>query len=217
MSRPFDWAGFNKNLIQQNCSDELILAFDPSYLPKSGKRTAHVGRFWSGKDQAVKPGIEIGAIAVVDVQNGTALSLEAVQTPKIAKNETGESVVDHYAKVILDKLSVIKSLNIRYVAVDAFFSKNRFIDAITSLSPLEIVGRLRNDANLRYQFTGKQNTGRGRKRKYGDKVDVERIDWRRIRFCFEEDEDIQIFSGIVYSVSLQRLIRIVYLQNYDQN
>ena len=217
MSKPFDWAGFNKNLIQQNCSDELILAFDPSYLPKSGKKTAHVGRFWSGKDQAVKPGIEIGSIAVVDVQNGTALSLEAVQTPKIAKNETGESVVDHYTKVILDRLPVIQSLNIRYVAVDAFFSKNRFIDAITSQSPLEIVGRLRNDANLRYQFTGKQNTGRGRKRKYGDKVDVERIDWRRIRFCFEEDEDVQIFSGIVYSVSLQRLIRIVYLQNYDQH
>ena len=154
MSKPFDWAGFNKNLIQQNCSDELILAFDPSYLPKSGKKTAHVGRFWSGKDQAVKPGIEIGSIAVVDVQNGTALSLEAVQTPKIAKNETGESMVDHYAKVILDKLPVIQSLHIRYVAVDAFFSKNRFIDAITSQSPLEIVGRLRNDANLRYQFTG---------------------------------------------------------------
>ena len=217
MSKPFDWAGFNKNLIQQNCSDELILAFDPSYLPKSGKKTAHVGRFWSGKDQAVKPGIEIGSIAVVDVQNGTALSLEAVQTPKIAKNETGESMVDHYAKVILDKLPVIQSLHIRYVAVDAFFSKNRFIDAITSQSPLEIVGRLRNDANLRYQFTGKQNTGRGRKRKYGVKVDVEHIDWRKIRFCFEEDEDVQIFSGIVYSVSLQRLIRIVYLQNYDQH
>jgi Transposase DDE domain len=216
MSKPFDWAGFNKNLIQQNCSGELILAFDPSYLPKSGKKTAHVGRFWSGKDQAVKLGIEIGSIAVVDVQNGTALSLEAVQTPKIAKNETGESVVDHYAQVILDKLPVILSLHIRYVAVDAFFSKNRFIDAITSQSPLEIVGRLRNDANLRYQFTGKQNTGRGRKRKYGNKVDVERIDWRKIRFCFDEADDVQIFSGIVYCVSLQRLIRIVYLQNYDQ-
>ena len=105
MSKPFNWAGFNKNLIQQNCSDELILAFDPSYLPKSGKKTAHVGRFWSGKDQAVKPGIEIGSIAVVDVQNGTALSLEAVQTPKITKNETGESMVDHYASVILSGLN----------------------------------------------------------------------------------------------------------------
>ena len=217
MSKSFDWAEFNKNLIQQSCSDELILAFDPSYMPKSGKKTDHVGRFWSGKDQAVKPGIEIGSIAVVDAQNNTALSLEAVQTPKIAKKDTGESVVDHYVKVILDKRSVIQSLDIKYLAVDAFFSKNRFIDAVTSQSSLEVVGRLRNDANLRYQFTGKQNVGRGRKRKYGNKVDVERIDWRRIRFCFEEDDDVQIFSGIVYSISLQRLIRIVYLQNYDQN
>jgi len=55
-----------------------------------------VGRFWSGKDQAVKPGIEVGAHAVVDVKNNTALSLEAVQTPGNDKKETGETLVDHY-------------------------------------------------------------------------------------------------------------------------
>jgi hypothetical protein len=217
MSKPFDWAGFNKNLIQQSCSDELILAFDPSYMPKSGKKTAHVGRFWSGKDQAVKPGIEIGAIAVVDVKNGTALSLEAVQTPKISKTQTGENLVDHYARVILDKLSVIQSLHIRHMAVDAFFSKKRFIEAITFQSSLEIVGKLRHDANLKYPFTGKQHPGSGRKKKYAGKVNVKNIDRRRIRFCFEEAEDVQIFSGIVYSVSFQRKIRIVYIQNYDQH
>ncbi len=217
MSEPFDWGEFNVNLIQKSCSKELILAFDPSYLPKSGKKTAHVGRFWSGKDQAVKPGIEIGSIAVVDILNGTAFSLESVQTPKISKNEPGENLVAHYVKVIIDRIPDITSLNIRYIAVDAFFSKKRFVDGITSQSPLEIVGRLRNDANLRYQFTGKQNNGRGRKRKYAGKVDVENIDRRKIRFCFEEGDDVQIFSGIVYSVSLERLIRIVYLQNYDQS
>jgi len=217
MSKPFDWAEFNKNLIQQHCSHELIVAFDPSYIRKSGKKTAHVGRFWSGKDQAVKLGLEIGSIAVVDIQNSTAFSLEAVQTPKISANESGESLVDHYANVIIDKVPIILSLNIRHAAVDAFFAKKRFVDSITSRSPLEIVGRLRNDANLRYPFTGKQHKGRGRKRKYGDKVDVKNIDRRRIRFCFEESFEVEIFSGIVYSVSLQRLIRIVYLQNYNQD
>jgi len=217
MSKPFPWAEFNKNLIQHSCSHELILAFDPSYLPKSGKKTAHVGRFWSGKDQAVKLGIEIGAMAVVDIQNGTAFSLEAVQTPKNISKDFGDSLVDHYAKVILEKVPIILSLNIRHAAVDAFFAKKRFVDSITSLSPLHLVGRLRNDANLRYPFTGKQHKGRGRKRKYGAKVDVKNIDRRIIRFCFEESVDVDIFSGIVYSVSLQRMIRIVYLQNYDQD
>ena len=216
MSKPFDWATFNKNLIEQHCSDERILAFDPSYMPKSGKKTAHVGRFWSGKDQAVKPGIEIGAIGVVDIPNGTAFSLEAIQTPIIHGTDPGETLVDHYANVIIDKVPTIVSLNIRHIAVDAFFTKKRFVDEITSRSPLEIVGRLRNDANLKYPFNGKQHKGRGRKRKYGDKVDVNDIDRRRIKFCFEESFEVEIFSGIVYSVSLQRLIRIVYLQNYDQ-
>jgi len=217
MSKPFDWRAINVNLIQQSCSHELILAFDPSYLPKSGKKTAHVGCFWSGKDQAVKLGIEIGSIAVVDILNGTAFSLESVQTPKISKNESGENLVDHYVKVIIDGIRDIAPLNIRYMAVDAFFAKKRFVDGITSQSPLEIISRLRNDANLRYQFTGKQNNGRGRKRKYAGKVDVENIDRRKILFCFEEGDDMQIFSGIVFIVSLERLIRIVYLQNYDQN
>ncbi len=216
MNKPFDWSEFNKNLIQQSCSIERILAFDPSYMPKSGKKTAHVGHFWSGKDQSVKPGIEIGALAVVDIANGTAPSLEAVQTPKVSKNETGENLVDHYAKVILDRLDVIESLEIKYLVVGAFFSKQRFVDAITSQSSLEIVGRLRNDANLKYPFTGKQKTGRGRKRKYADKVDVENIDRRKIRYCFDDSEDTQIFSGIVYNVSFQRMIRIVYIQNYNQ-
>ena len=208
MSKPFDWAEFNKN---------LIVAFDPSYMHKSGKKTANVGRFWSGKDQAVKPGLEIGSIAVVDIQNGTAFSLEAIQTPKISANESGENLVDHYANIIVDKVPVILSLNIKHAAVDAFFAKKRFVDSIKSRSPLEIVGRLRNDANLRYPFKGKQKEGRGRKRIYGDKVDVNNIDRRKIRFCFEESFDVEIFSGIVYSVSLQRFIRIVYLQKYNQD
>lgn len=52
MSKSFACETFNVNLIQQICVLELILTFDPSYLPKRGKKTAHVGRFWSGKDQA---------------------------------------------------------------------------------------------------------------------------------------------------------------------
>jgi len=37
-----------KKLVSQNCSDELILAFDPSYIFKSGKHTEGLGYYWSG-------------------------------------------------------------------------------------------------------------------------------------------------------------------------
>jgi len=40
-----DWLSFNKILVVQYCSDEGILGFDPSYIPKSGKQTPGLGYF----------------------------------------------------------------------------------------------------------------------------------------------------------------------------
>jgi len=104
MEQPFDWAGFNTELILANCSQELIMAYDPSYLSKSGKKTPHIGKFWSGTAQTVKRGIEIGSLAVVDIANGTAFSLEAIQTPMIPKGSNHEeSSIDHHLSVILNR------------------------------------------------------------------------------------------------------------------
>jgi hypothetical protein len=47
----FDFVSFNAALIKKSCGKELIAAFDPSYIPKSGKQTPGLGRWWSGKDQ----------------------------------------------------------------------------------------------------------------------------------------------------------------------
>jgi len=215
LSEPFQWVEFNKSLIDAYCCEERFAAFDPSFIRKSGKKTPHLGRYWSGKDQAVKTGLEIGALAVVDARNNTAFPLQAIQTPKISSKDTGDNLVDHYSDIILKQLPTLISLKIAHLAVDAFFAKKRFIDAILSNSSMHVISRLRNDANLRYRFEGKQKRGPGRKKKYGDKVNVKYIDERRIRLCFEEADGSDVFSGIVYSVSMQRFIRIVYIQHYD--
>ncbi len=39
----FDFASFNAALITKSCSKDLIAAFDPSYIPKSGKQTPGLG------------------------------------------------------------------------------------------------------------------------------------------------------------------------------
>ncbi len=67
---------------------ECIAVFDPSYIKKSGKKTYGKGRFWSGKDQQIKDGLEISCLALVDVSDSTAYSMEAVQTPSLI---TGKS------------------------------------------------------------------------------------------------------------------------------
>ena len=47
-SRSFDWLEFNTLLAEQFLSDDLAIAFDLSYLPKSGKHTPGIGYFYSG-------------------------------------------------------------------------------------------------------------------------------------------------------------------------
>ena len=58
----------------------LAIAIEPSYVSKAGKKTAHIGRFWSGCASAVKYGLEILVIAVVDADIKDAMMLRAVQT-----------------------------------------------------------------------------------------------------------------------------------------
>jgi hypothetical protein len=64
-------------LINQVVSDERIIAFDPSYIPKAGKSTYGLGRYWSGVAGAAKWGLDICGFAVVDIVNNTALHLKA--------------------------------------------------------------------------------------------------------------------------------------------
>jgi hypothetical protein len=44
----FDVLKFNKELIKQNTSRDIIIAFDPSYIAKIGKHIPGVGYFYSG-------------------------------------------------------------------------------------------------------------------------------------------------------------------------
>ena len=61
-SKFFDWLGFNLALLEVGgleFSPSVIGAIDGSYLPKSGKCTYGLDKFWSGVAGRVKQGLEI--------------------------------------------------------------------------------------------------------------------------------------------------------------
>ena len=58
----------------ENGSGHYIIAFDPSYIAKSGKSTPGVGWYWSGVAGKSKWGLEISGIAAIDIDNHTGLS-----------------------------------------------------------------------------------------------------------------------------------------------
>lgn len=213
--RDFDFSKFNEGLIDQICSSNLIVAFDPSYVPKSGKKTDHLGKFWSGCSGKALKGLEMGGFAVVDVENVTAMSLESVQTPSAQELALeGKSLVDHYAEIVIERAETFLKYS-RQLVADSYFAKKKFILPIQQDTDLQIVSKFRNDANLNYLYEGPQKGGKGRPRKYAGKVDVKQIDTSRFALCLE-DEDLRVYTAIVYSVSLKQNVRIAYVQQIEK-
>jgi hypothetical protein len=98
---------------------------------------------------------------------------------------------------------------VRHLVADSLYSKKTVVNGVIELE-LQLVSKLRIDANLRYYYVGPQKP-RGAHRKYYGKVDLN--DLSRMEFIGEVDEDIFLYSQIVWHIFLKRKIRIVYLVN----
>ncbi len=207
--RGFEFCAFNWELIKDHCSDELILAFDPSYIFKSGKHTEGLDYFWSGQDQRTKKGLEFGCLAVVDVKNETAFHLNGIQTPdKDTRKKEKQNLIDHYVHFILSSLPAAGSLS-TYLTVDGYFMKKEFINPLLAAG-MQVITKMRSDANLKYLYKGAQRTGKGRKRKHGQKVNLKDIDRKQWETVYENKKQLCLTAEL-YCVALKTNVRIVYL------
>ena len=200
----FDFLIFNKELTLSQGSGRYAIAFDPSYVSKSGKHTPGVGWYWSGCANRAKWGLEIGGLAAIDIDNHTAFHLEAVQT----LNRGDQNLSDWYAGVISERKDILKSIS-KYLVADAWFSKKSFADQVIS-SGLHLVSRLRDDADMKYLCTNTPTGKRGRPRKYTGKIDISEIDRDYFTFISGDDETT-IYAGEVYCKALKRNIMLVHV------
>ena len=69
--REFDRMQFNLFLMRQRFGESTrkSIAIDASYISKSGKKTPYIGKFWSGCASAMKRGLEILGIGIVDIDS----------------------------------------------------------------------------------------------------------------------------------------------------
>jgi hypothetical protein len=79
-----DWAGLNVTAIRVvvPTDHESVLAFDPSYVPKSGEHTEGLGHFWNGSAGRAERGLEVNALSWVDVTANTAYTISAEMAPR---------------------------------------------------------------------------------------------------------------------------------------
>lgn len=204
-AKPFDFLTFNLLLASLHLSDEIIIAFDPSYISKSGKCTDGTGRFWSGVAGQSKWGMEASGLAAVDLQNKAALHLDMVQTVERHESET---LLDYYASTIVERKDKLQQLS-TYLVADAYFSKQPFIDELVSHG-FEVVTRLRKDADLRYLYHGLRGKGRGRPKRYAGKIDFSNLCEESFEACaIDEKGKWKAYYARVNSATLGRDIGLV--------
>ena len=114
--KDFDFKALNSQLIADYCGKELTWIFDPSRITKSGKYTPGTGYFWSGVAGSMKWGLELSALAVIDVENHTAMHYNAIQT-QFVKGE--DSLRMYYAKLVCDQAETLQKIS-KVMCFDAF-------------------------------------------------------------------------------------------------
>jgi hypothetical protein len=210
----FDHASFNKKLVSAHGSGHYILAFDPTYLPKSGKHTPDIGQFWSGCAGSMKRGIEIGVFSLIDVDLHTGFHLASAQTPNSANlKKEGQTLLGYYANLCKEMGEKVQDMTI-YLVVDAYFSKKVFIDIVTQDNTIGVISRLRQDAKLRYLYNGPKNDV-GRPKLYDGYVDLKKIDNKHFKLV-HEDKELRIWDAVVNYSAFERNIRLAYVEFLDE-
>jgi len=211
-SKTVNWLKLNVAFAERFFSKagRLVIAIDPCFISKAGKKTPHNGRFWSGCAQAVKHGLEIMGIGLVNVDENNCIMLRAHQTLSQKElNLRDKTQVDFYISVIRRySKELLKLSNI--VVADAFFSTKTFTDGIKEFG-FNIVSRLRDNSCLFYLYDGEQKK-RGRKRVKGDKIDFKKLKYSRMDKLDIDGLDGSIYTLIAYSRALKCKIRLVIWQ-----
>jgi len=195
-------------LIDKHGSGSYCTLFDPSYLPKSGKCTPGLGRYWSGQAGAVKRGLELGAFAVGDIGHHTSFHLSASLTPSQAELKAeGKTLMGHYVSLVARRKAEIIHFG-SYLAVDGYFGVSTFVGPVTQMG-IEVISCFKSNSVLHYVPLAQSNKkGRGRPRIKGAKVNWSNVDEVALPLV-AQDRDKRVRSGSVWVKCLRRVVMLV--------
>ncbi len=221
MTKASNFIALNIEMIKssKNDDDVLIAAQDASFIKKAGKHTAGLDTFWNGCASKAEKGLEIDVIAVIKCteEKKEGYTLSAKQTPPntasnnkgAKKNKGTRTRIDFYLEHVKQVRSQLLNLGIQYMVADAFFAKNKYVNGIASFG-LNVISKLRKDARLHHLYTGPQKS-RGRKRIMEEhKIDAE--DYKDPVTLEIGNGCAKLSSGIAYSPSLKRKIKVVLVE-----
>jgi hypothetical protein len=184
------------------------VAFDPTFIPTAGKHTFGRSSFWNGLKSRSEKGLEISAVAVVDLTRNQGLTLSVQQTRPIteAEAEADISLIDRY----VDHLRAVRPhlrAHESYICADGGLACTKFLDGVCALD-CHVIGKLRHDARMRYLYQGPQQKGAGRPKTYDGRV--EWTDRSRLTLA-GSDETFWVYTAVLNHPHFKRDLRIVRL------
>lgn len=186
-------------------TNEWIAALDASFVSKSGEKTEGLGMFYNSCAGRAERGLEISLLSLVNLSSNTAYTLDAQQTV----DKKGKTRVDLYAEQVTKTAGQLIEKGIRYLAVDAYYFKQKFVAPVTATG-LHIISKLRGDAYLRWAYTGAYS-GRGRPKVYDGKV-IFKKELDQFDCVGNLDSGTEVYTARVHSKCLKRWIRVVVLR-----
>lgn len=197
-----NWTFVKTHLIKED--EVYLLAGDESTVSKSGKLTHGLGKFFSSIHSRAIKGLGFFSLCLIEVSSKKAMSLLMEQldpkmkrktkmpkTPKTkkAKGKAGRPVgsknknrknveLTEYLKWIKSHIesalsTIGDSIKIAYFVYDGAFGNNECLQMVNRCG-LSLISKLNCNAALYFPYEG-DYSGRGPKRKYGEKVNYQEI------------------------------------------
>ena len=225
--KSFDWLSFNRSFLESTKGHRIAIAVDPCYIAKSGKKTPGVDWFWSGCAAAMKKGLEILGMSIVDADAKDSVFLKAEQTFTDKKRgrkprstwgmKDPNSLTGWYLRMLQHNCRQLLSI-CNLIVADAYFSKESFVSGVKSLG-FNLISRFRDDVNLKYVYSGPKTGKRGRPQKFAGKVDINNLDMSifSVDYTAEGKLVYKMYTAVVWAVSLAREVRVVIVDYLDSD
>ena len=136
--RPFDFVSLNKAAITQVIAPEhqQALVIDASFIPKSGTRTYGLEGFWNSRHRRSEKGLEVSAVAWLDITDNCACGLSVEQTPPSDKTSEPQGTrIDACLEQLRGVVCDHHLKHLRHVVADGYYSKRKFLDGVRCLGP----------------------------------------------------------------------------------
>lgn len=200
----------------------IVILGDGVKIPKSGKKMPGVKKLHQESESNTKPeyifGHNLQAVSIVAKVSGWLTAI-----PLGAEIHDGVVFSNRCCKTLLDRmLELIQSLGLEipaYYVLDAYYGAEKIITGAL-VRNAHLVTRLRRNS-VTYLPPLEQNTGRGRKRKYGQKIKVSSLfdtkdGWHEIECMLYgkmERCKVQSFKGLWRSAGREVLYVLVQMEH----